>query len=151
MRHHNVPVEDAKRISVELNLQDPNTRCSICGIPTYLLEVYISKGPWPRWMGVRSKSLQIDHLVPGDWRGGLRPLCGGCNARRGDAIYTDQAVLMWIRRRWSEVSNLRMLWWLNETPGQGGRLHMSPTKEKREERFTALREASEGMNEREQG
>lgn len=121
-------------------LTDPGTRCSICGLPVFLLRVYAEGGPWPRFLGARygrghTRGLQLDHIVPGDSSGGLRPLCPACNRRRGAAQRTDAEVLTWVRRQWRRVISLRFLWWLHASPGEGGRLHRSPRCDTRDAAF----------------
>lgn len=117
-------------------LVDPWTRCEICGLPNYLLEVYRKTDRLPWFFGKNIlHTMQVDHIVPGDNTGGLRPLCPPCNKTRGAAIFTDDEVLHSIRGKWRDSRTLKLLWWLNDTPGEGGRLHRSEACEKRETRF----------------
>lgn len=84
-----------------------------------------------------SSTLELDHRIPGDNSGGFRPLCRACNNKRGANRFTDEEVLLWVRSKWRDVLPLRFLWWLNDTPGEGGRLHRSPACDAREQRFAA--------------
>lgn len=120
-------------------LLDDTTRCDICGIPRYVLAKYQKDGPWPRFMGKRTngRRLHLDHITPGVNDGNYRALCPACNSKRGDAVYTDEEVLAWIRSRWEFILPLRFLWWLNKTPGVGGRLWRSDRISQKYARFVA--------------
>jgi len=112
----------------------------ICGIPNFLIRTYNESGPWPYFFGKRygsgvAKRLTLDHIVPGCNEGGFRPLCSLCNSKRGAAQYTDAEVLRWVSKRWKEFISLRYLWWLNTSPGEGGRLHRSEACTKRDALF----------------
>jgi hypothetical protein len=102
---------------------DEETRCAICGIPNYVLRKYQRDGPWFKFLGPRKsgRRLQLDHITPGVNDGQYRPLCPGCNAKRGAAVFSDEDVLLWVRDMWRFILPLRFLWWLNSTPGKGGR------------------------------
>lgn len=50
---------------------------------------------------------------------------------------TDEEVLVEVRYKWRQFSGLRFLWWLNTSPGVGGRLHRSISCEKRDAQFAA--------------
>jgi len=121
-------------------LFDPGSRCAICGLPTYLLTVYRERG-WPEFiLGRRDGAgshprLTIDHVVPGWNDGELRLLCHACNSLRGACRLTDEEVLAEVRDKWRWFSGLRFLWWLNESPGVGGRLHRSAHTSRRDEQF----------------
>jgi hypothetical protein len=118
------------------------TRCDICGIPNYILRKYFRDGPWFKFLGRRQngRRLQLDHITPGVNDGNYRPLCPGCNAKRGDAAFTDEEVMVWIRNMWRFILPLRFLWWLNRTPGVGGRLWRSDRMAKRHAKLVALRQ-----------
>jgi hypothetical protein len=120
---------------------DPGSRCAICGLPTFLLAVYRRRG-WPWFLGNQHGAgshprLTLDHVVPGRNDGGLRLLCRACNSLRGACRMTDEEVLVEVRDKWRWFSGLRFLWWLNETPGQGGRLHRSERCQKRDAGYAA--------------
>lgn len=118
---------------------NPGSRCAICGFPTYLFEVYKTKG-WPWFLG-RSYGagshprLTLDHIRPGDNNGGFRLLCSACNGLRGAGRLSDEEVLHEVRSKWRWLSALRFLWWLNTSPGVGGRLHRSLACQKRDAQF----------------
>ena len=118
-------------------LSDEASRCAICGIPVYLIRKYNQDGPWPRFLGTRRAGwrLQLDHVIPGDNDGPLRALCSGCNAKRADAVFTDESVLTWIRSQWQFILPLRFLWWLNKIPGVGGRLHRTTRLEQKHKKW----------------
>jgi len=84
-------------------------------------------------MGERKygRRLHLDHRSPGDKNGGFRPLCPGCNIRRGNNQYSDNEVLAWIRRKWEYILPLRFLYWLNTSPGKGGDLERNEFMEKK--------------------
>lgn len=114
---------------------DPESRCAICGLPTFILDAYRESG-WPWFLGRRTGAgchprLTLDHITPGDNAGGFRLLCHACNSERGAQRITDEDVLLIVRGKWEWFIGLRFLWWLHTTPGQGGRLHRSPATAKR--------------------
>lgn len=134
-------------ISKEESLQwathilDPGVRCAICGLPNYLLTVYRDRG-WPWFLGRRFGAgshprLTLDHVTPGCNEGQLRLLCYVCNSLRGACRLTDEEVLVEVRNKWHWFSGLRFLWWLNTSPGVGGRLHRSVRCAKRDAQFAA--------------
>lgn len=119
---------------------DPGARCAICGIPNYLITVY-REGGWPWFLGRRHGAgskprLTLDHVVPGCNEGGFRLLCHACNSLRGESRLSDEEVLREVRSKWEWYSGLRFLWWLNTSPGIGGRLHRSATCASRDAGFT---------------
>lgn len=119
----------------------PGSRCAICGLPTYLITVY-RDGGWPWFLGRRYGAgshprLTLDHVVPGCNEGGFRLLCFACNSLRGANQLTDEEVLVNVRDKWRWFSGLRFLWWLNTSPGVGGRLHRSVRCQKRDAQFAA--------------
>lgn len=121
---------------------DSSTRCTICGLPTYLLRVHQDRGPWYYWfLGSREAGwrLELDHIVPGDKTGGFRPLCHGCNHYRGACRHTDDECLREATYQWQRVRYTRFLWWLNTSPGIGGRLHRSEASAKRVKRYAEMR------------
>lgn len=122
-------------------LLNPGAQCAICGLPTYLITVYRERG-WPWFLGRRDgpgshPRLTLDHIVPGDNNGGLRLLCYVCNALRGACRMTDEDVLVNVRDKWQWFSGPRFLWWLNTSPGVGGRLHRSIRCAKRDAQYAA--------------
>jgi hypothetical protein len=122
-------------------LLNGDTRCAICGLPTYLLRAHQDRGPWYWWFLGRREAgwrLELDHIVPADRAGGFRPLCHGCNHYRGAKLHTDEECLREATYQWERVRFKRFLWWLNTTVGNGGRLHRSTATEKRDERYAAL-------------
>lgn len=119
----------------------PGSRCAICGLPTYLLEVYREQG-WPWFLGRRHGAgshprLTLDHVVPGNNDGGFRLLCHACNSERGASRLSDEEVLNSVRGKWQWFVGLRFLWWIHASPGVGGRLHRSETCAKRDAQFAA--------------
>ena len=118
-------------------LLHPFTQCAICGLPNMMLRVYKQRG-WPWFLGKRDGAgshphLTLDHVVPGKLEGGFRPLCSACNSTRGAEQFSDEEVLQIIRDKWLWFTGIRFLWWLNDTPGKGGRLHRSLLCERRED------------------
>lgn len=136
--HHGLSDEEARKWAPILMAEE--TRCSICGIPNYILRKYNRDGPWFRFLGSRKtgRGLQLDHITPHVNDGNYRPLCSGCNAKRGDAVFTDAEVLVWIRNMWRFILPLRFLWWLNREPGVGGRLFRSDRMSKRHAKLVAM-------------
>src|ERR1051325_3699273 len=120
-------------------LLHPDSRCAICGLPNRMLKLYVQRGAsWflGRASGAGSHAhLTLDHISPGRLEGGFRPLCNACNSTRGANQLTDEEVLEIIRGKWFWTIGLRFLWWLNTTPGQGGRLHRSKRCATRDVRF----------------
>jgi len=121
-------------------LLNPGTRCAICGVPNYIVKVLREKGPWPKFFGRRHGAgskprLTLDHIQPGCNEGGFRPLCSGCNSLRGDNQFTDEEVLTQMRDKWAWLLAPRFLYWLNSTPGVGGRLHRSVRCAKRDAEY----------------
>ena len=122
-------------------LLNPGSRCAICGLPNYVIKTYRERG-WPffrgRRFGAGSKSrLTLDHIVPGNNEGGFRPLCAACNSMRGAAQFTDEEVLTEVRSKWQWFTTPRFLYWLNSTPGVGGRLHRSVRCQKRDAEYAS--------------
>lgn len=122
-------------------LFNSGARCAICGLPNYLIAVYRDRG-WPWFLGKRFGSgshprLTLDHIEPGKNNGKFRLLCHACNLLRGAQRLTDGEVLLAMRGRWRWFCGLRFLWWLNTSPGVGGRLHRSVQCQKRDAQFAA--------------
>ena len=122
-----------------LAMLDPGSRCSICGLPNYLIRVYRERG-WPWFLGKRLGAgshprLTLDHVIPGILSGGLRLLCSACNAARGACRLTDEEVLNEVQGKWRWFTGPRFLWWLHTSPGVGGRLHRSERCLKRDAKF----------------
>lgn len=120
-------------------LMNPGSRCAICGLPNYLIKVYCERG-WPFFLGKRfgrgsHPRLTLDHIVPADNSGGFRPLCFACNSMRGAAQFSDEEVLTEVRSKWQWFTAPRFLYWLNSTPGVGGRLHRSVRCQKRDAEY----------------
>lgn len=105
-------------------LLHPYTRCSICGVPQRILLYFLRKGgPFIRGDSRVNRRLTVDHIDP--WGPSTltnsRPLCYPCNNLRGPAINSDDHVLREVARLWQFRLNLKQLWWLNTSPGIGGR------------------------------
>jgi len=120
-------------------LLNQGSRCAICGLPNYVIKTYRERG-WPFFLGKRfgpgsHPRLTLDHVVPGDNDGGFRPLCFACNSMRGAAQYSDEEVLTEVRSKWQWFTTPRFLYWLNSTPGVGGRLHRSVRCQKRDAQY----------------
>jgi len=127
-------------------LMDKDTRCAICGLPTSVLRQHQDRGPWFWWiLGQREAGwrLELDHIVPADKTGGFRPLCHGCNHHRGALVHTDEECLREATYQWQQVRFKRFLWWLNTTPGQGGRLHRSEHCAKKDAQLAEMRREHE--------
>jgi hypothetical protein len=111
----------------------PTTRCALCGIPNQILAVYTREGP--HWILGKSHRLTLDHITPGVNDGDYRPLCYACNTTRGAARLTDEEVLNTVRDKWQWSIGLRFLFWMNRSPGVGGRLNRSESCAKRDAQF----------------
>lgn len=134
---YNAKTQSARRLA--RMVMDDHCRCAICGIPNWLIQkIYQKGGPFPH-IGVRMHKntwarMHVDHIIPGgvSTKENTRPLCPACNIYRGAGRRSDEAVLGRIRWWWRENKPLRFLWWLNTTPGEGGRKHRSKSTFKRE-------------------
>lgn len=108
-----------------LHLADPHTRCAICGLPTRMLKAYHRIGiPLPKnAYGSVVSILTVDHITPGgpSTLENTRPLCIFCNTTRGPALLSDEEVLRRATKYWVGLLGAARTWWLNTTPGQGGR------------------------------
>jgi hypothetical protein len=114
-------------------LKRPEERCAICGIPNQIIEVYTRLGY--HWILGAARRLTLDHITPGFNDGNYRPLCSACNSTRGPARLTDEEVLNTVRDKWQWSIGLRFLWWMNTSPGVGGRLNRSESCAKRDAQF----------------
>ena len=135
---HGYSKEESALLAVLL-LND-ETRCSICGIPSWLVKLNYKKGG-PFFLGSRAAHARlhpdrIDTSQP-HTLANTRPACPHCNIRRGAERYTDIEVLRWIRRRWTDIFPPRLLWWLNTEPGLGGRSRRNPGRKDGFERGSA--------------
>ncbi len=93
---------------------DPETRCSICGVPVRMLDFYHRKG-WPTPATNRKFwRMEVDRIeAAGPYTiENCRPLCRGCNTHRGHEARTDTQVLVRMTRKWEEALSPRYLWWL---------------------------------------
>lgn len=134
LKEHGLGEDEARHWAAILT--HPTSRCAICGIPQQILEAYTRHGV-PHWILGRAKRLTLDHILPGVNNGDYRALCHACNTMRGAARFTDEEVLNEVRDKWRATIGLRFLWWLNTSPGVGGRLNRSDSCEKRDARFAA--------------
>lgn len=111
-----------------------DTRCSICGIPKYWLHLM------PFWKCGSEKTnrrLTVDHINangPSTLKNS-RPLCFSCNTLRGHQEKTDEQVLNTMRAWYLQYFTSRFLFWLNTSPGHGGRLHRNAYTEARDRRL----------------
>lgn len=96
-------------------------RCEICGLPQY----------WNRTQKFYyfdkervNRRLVPDHIIAGGPSdlSNTRILCHSCNSLRGPAWKPDDIVLDYIKEWYEKHYPLRVLWWLNKTPGCGGTL-----------------------------
>jgi hypothetical protein len=78
--------------------------------------------------------LSLDHVEPGN-NSELRPACFSCNAIRGHKQVPDALVLKRMRKWYAKFYDRRLSWWLNSTPGQGGRTARNAWNAKRDERY----------------
>jgi hypothetical protein len=122
-------------------LCDPGQRCAICGVPNWFVRVNHDSGG-PFLMGNRrmNRRLTVDHVIPGgpSTLANTRILCFACNQRRGAARMSDTEVLRWVSRQLGLRFPRRLLFWLNTTPGAGGRLHRNVYVVRREEDLNGL-------------
>lgn len=146
---HNYTREDAAMLAESLIADD--VRCEVCGIPGWLVKLNYKKGG-PFFIGIPKHHARFhpDRVVtrlPHSFSN-TRILCATCNIRRGAERYSDKEVLYWVRDRWLSIFPPRMLWWLNTTPGEGGRPYRSPSCQKRDARYAGMRLAgkSSGSN-----
>lgn len=105
-------------------LFDPYERCAICGVPNRILTLHASQGYPFIWGRQRvNRRLTIDHVEPNGKTtpDNTRLLCYPCNSRRGANIRTDDSVLRWVTKQWEKVKSKDELWWLNSSPGVGGK------------------------------
>lgn len=121
------------------------TRCSICGVPNYVIRRLYDQGyGWLHGKQRDNRRLSLDHIDPQgeETRENLRPLCFGCNWKRNKRKHTDEEVLRWARRLWPKKigERIRMLWWLNthveNGVAVGGSLFRSEAAEKIERRVS---------------
>ena len=117
---------------------DDHCRCAICGIPNWLVQdTHRRGGPYPHVGAKMHRNtwarMHVDHIIPGgpSTKKNTRPLCPACNIYRGAGMRSDEAVLGRIRWWWRENRPLRFLWWLNTSPGRGGRAYRSAYTERR--------------------
>jgi len=134
--NHGFEKVEAKAIATDL--LNPNVRCAICGIPGWLVQLNRRRGG-PFFIGSANQNARmhpdrIDTTQP-HTVDNTRILCPTCNMRRGAEKFSDEEVLRWVRYRWLAMFSRKMLWWLNTTPGEGGRLYRSPACSKRDARF----------------
>jgi hypothetical protein len=119
------------------------TRCAVCGLPVWWMR--LRRGLWPKSMRAARfrQRMTVDHIVPGgpSTIENSRPCCAACNSLKGANLRTDVQVLGIVRRWWRNQSGLSLarLYWLNETPGEGGRLYRSECVERQMERLAAMR------------
>lgn len=111
-----------------------NSRCAICGIPVYQLR------QMPFWRNggrLGNRRLTVDHCNPNgpSTLYNSRIVCYSCNWLRGRAELTDMQVLRRMRSWYLEHFTSRFLFWLNTTPGHGGRLHRNKYTEARDRRL----------------
>lgn len=137
---HNYPKAEALLLAESLIADD--VRCEICGIPGWLVKLNYSKGG-PFFMGTprthaRFHPDRINTRLPHTFSN-TRILCATCNLRRGAERYSDKEVLHWVRDRWLSIFPTRLLWWLNTSPGEGGRPYRSPSCQMRDARFARMR------------
>ena len=121
MKRHHISYSRARELSKIAS--NEFSRCGICGIPVWWLRLMLKYAYGSR---ESNKRLSIDHLEPGDATR-LRVLCYSCNARRGHAEWTDERVLTFMRRWYRYRFGVQYLWWLNITPGIGGRADRNET------------------------
>lgn len=110
-------------------LLSPDTRCSICGMPNWLIKLNYRKGG-PFFAGNRDQHSRVhpDRIdtTQAHTLANTRILCPHCNIKRGAERHTDVEVLRWIRQRWQSIFSPRLLWWLHSEPGKGGRARRNP-------------------------
>lgn len=98
-------------------------RCNICGVPCWFLKI---QKIYLRGNSRKNRRLQIDHIIPFNGKNSFlentRILCNSCNDLRRNAKVSDETVLRQIRRWYRENYYLKLLYWLNEEPGNGGTL-----------------------------
>jgi len=84
-----------------------------------------------------NRRMTADHIQPNgpSTLANTRPLCSSCNWKRGHAQFTDVEVLRYMT--WWYTTNYapRFLWWLNTSPGEGGRLHRTAGTESTDRRL----------------
>lgn len=126
-RDHGYPLEDSKILAPLL--KDDESRCSICGMPNWLVRLNHKKGG-PFFLGTphsnsRMHPDRINTKLPHTYVN-TRLLCPTCNHKRGDERHTDAEVLRWVRKRWLSIFPPRLLFWMHDKPGEGGRDHRNP-------------------------
>lgn len=98
-------------------IADPLQACAICGVTNrFLKTLQRTNGPFPHFGDAAYwRRLQPDHIDPkekGSPHAKLRPLCQGCNGIRGAGRFSDEEVLIRIRREWTKIFPEKHLRWL---------------------------------------
>jgi hypothetical protein len=105
-------------------LENDRTTCTLCGIQNKLVkEIHKNGGPFfvgsPKSTG-RMHPDRIDPTLPHSLAN-TQLRCPNCNLYRGAAIRTDEEIFQWVSQRWNDYAKPCDLYWLNTSPGKGGR------------------------------
>lgn len=152
VHRHGFSREDAKVLATAV--ADDMSRCAICGVPNWVVRsLWRRGGPFPPVNTQHRNNnarLHVDHITPGgdSTLDNARLLCPGCNYKRGAAANTDVQVLDFMRWWWQEKFPRRLLWWLNTSPGEGGRLRRSQFCADREQRWEEMNGVPSGEQHR---
>lgn len=92
-------------------------KCAICGVSNrFLKTLQRTNGPFPFFGDAAHwRRLQPDHIDPeekGQAHAKLRPLCAACNQTRGAGRFSDEEVLVRVRREWTKIFPEKHLRWL---------------------------------------
>jgi hypothetical protein len=129
---HGLGQDESERWAVTLT--DEKSRCGICGVMLWWLR---KQGTWLHGGKRCNQRLTLDHVTPGVADGNYRALCFSCNRLRGAAVLTDENVLNEVRSWYRALWPLRFLFWLNTSPGIGGRANRSERCQKRDAEFAS--------------
>jgi hypothetical protein len=120
--HHHYTREEAEIL--EPILKHDRTTCTLCGIQNKLVkEIHKNGGPFfagsTRSWGKMHPD-RVDPTLPHSLAN-TQLRCPNCNHYRGAAIRTDEEIFQWISQRWQDYAKPCDLYWLNTSPGKGGR------------------------------
>jgi len=127
---HGFSWEDS--ITLAKVVKDPETRCWSCGVPLHVIQRMKFSFPVP--FKRTHRSLHVDHVrhdLPRNDLRAVRPACAYCNMLRQREAFSPQEVLTTVSEWWRYMRAPRFLYWLNTSPGVGGRAHRNETIEKR--------------------
>ena len=105
--------EEQEAATLARRLCDPNERCSICGVPAYILKGrWKSNYPFPCGGKRNNRRLTPDRInTEADHRiSNTRLVCFGCNSLRNKERMRDEQVLIRMRRDWTLIIGWHPQW-----------------------------------------